>query len=96
MLSLKKNLRGALLGAMLCGLAIAATADEKININSADAATLAAAIDGIGPARAAAIVDWRAANGPFKTVDDLLLVKGIGAATLTKNRAQLTATTPAH
>ncbi|MEQ8232316.1 MAG: helix-hairpin-helix domain-containing protein [Gammaproteobacteria bacterium] len=73
---------------------LAAGAAERINLNTADAATLAAGIDGIGPAKAAAIVAWRDEHGPFKTVDDLLLVRGIGQATLDSNRERLTASTP--
>lgn len=73
---------------------LTAGAGERINLNAADAATLAAGIDGIGPAKAAAIVAYRAEHGPFKTVDDLLLVRGIGQATLDRNRDRLTAATP--
>lgn len=61
-----------------------------INLNTADAATLSEALSGIGAAKAEAIVRHREANGPFTQVDDLLEVKGIGAATLEKNRARLT------
>ncbi len=73
---------------------LTAGAGERINLNAADAAALAAGIDGIGPAKAAAIVAYRAEHGPFKTVDDLLLVRGIGQATLDRNRDRLTAATP--
>lgn len=61
-----------------------------VNLNTADAATLSEALSGIGAAKAEAIVRHREANGPFTQVDDLLEVKGIGAATLEKNRARLT------
>ena len=50
-----------------------------VNINTADAKTLAKELDGIGPAKAQAIVDYRQKNGSFKTADDLLKVEGIGA-----------------
>lgn len=56
-----------------------------IDINSADAKTLEG-LDGIGAAKAAAIVEYRAKNGPFKSVADLEKVPGIGEATVTKNR----------
>jgi competence protein ComEA len=79
-------------GLLLSSLALAGA--DRINLNAANAETLAATIVGIGPAKAAAIVDFRRQHGPFKTVDDLLLVKGIGDATLTKNRERLTATSP--
>jgi competence protein ComEA len=65
------------------GLLLAAT---PVNINQADAATIAKSLDGIGQSRAQAIVDWRTAHGPFKKADDLHHVKGIGKATIERNR----------
>ena len=61
-----------------------------ININTADAPVLAQGIDGVGEKRAQAIVDYRNVHGPFTTVDGLSRVKGIGAATIEKNRDNLT------
>jgi competence protein ComEA len=58
-----------------------------VNINSADAATLADRLYGVGLKKAQAIVIFREQNGPFKSVDDLVNVTGIGAATLEKNRS---------
>lgn len=74
--------------AVLLGLAMAlpAFAATPVNINKADAATLAKSLDGIGPAKAQAIVAWRDEHGPFKSADDLGQVKGIGPATLERNR----------
>ena len=67
-----------------------AYADQSaININSADAATLAS-LDGIGDSKAEAIVAYREANGPFVTTQDLSNVKGIGARTVEKNAERLT------
>lgn len=60
-----------------------------VDVNTADAAAISAALQGVGPAKAKAIVDYRQANGPFKTVDDLLKVKGIGPAILKKNQADI-------
>ena len=57
-----------------------------ININTADASELTK-LKGIGPKKAEAIVAWRKENGNFRSVDDLLEVKGIGEATLDANRA---------
>ena len=57
-----------------------------VNINTADAKTLARELDGIGPAKAQAIVDYRQKNGTFKTANDLLKVEGIGAKVLEQNR----------
>lgn len=60
-----------------------------VNINSADAVTLAD-LDGIGASKAEAIIAYREANGPFETAQDLSNVKGIGARTVEKNAERLT------
>ena len=70
----------------LPGLLFAAT---PVNINQANAATIAKSLDGIGPSRAEAIVAWREAHGPFKKADDLHHVKGIGKATIERNRSAI-------
>jgi competence protein ComEA len=56
-----------------------------VDINTADAAALEA-LPGIGPSIAQAIVEWRTANGPFASVDELEDVPGIGPATLAEIR----------
>jgi comEA protein len=56
---------------------------EKININSASEEQLRE-LPGVGPVTAAKILKYREANGNFSKVDELLQVKGIGAATLEK------------
>ncbi len=61
-----------------------------ININKADAATLASALRGVGMSRAEEIVRYRETYGAFESVDELLDVKGIGPATLDSNRALIT------
>jgi competence protein ComEA len=69
----------------------AATADAaagKVNINSASAKELMA-LSGIGEKVAQRIVQFREANGPFKSVDDLKRVDGVGGAVLERNRARL-------
>jgi len=63
-----------------------------VNINTADAATLAQGVNGIGPSKAQAIVDYRAANGSFASVDDLVKVQGIGFKTLDRIREFVIAT----
>jgi len=60
-----------------------------VNVNSADAATLARELDGIGPVKAQAIVDYRQKNGPFRSADDLLRVDGIGERVLEQNRGNI-------
>ncbi len=60
-----------------------------VNVNTADAETISAELQGVGLAKANAIVDYRKAHGPFKSVDDLTLVKGIGERTVEINRAYI-------
>lgn len=62
---------------------------EKVDLNSADAATLQRELAGVGEAKAKAIVTYRDSNGPFSSVDELLEVKGIGKAILERNRDKL-------
>ncbi|MFQ5488511.1 MAG: ComEA family DNA-binding protein, partial [Gammaproteobacteria bacterium] len=62
---------------------------QTVNINSADAEELAAAIKGVGQKSAHAIVAYRQQHGPFRSVEELAKVKGIGQATIDKNRASL-------
>jgi len=65
-----------------------AIGDERININTADAATLQL-IHGIGESRAKAIIAYRDEHGPFKTVDELVNIPGIGIKTLESMREQV-------
>ncbi len=60
-----------------------------VNINTATADSLAFNIKGVGKKKAEAIIAYRQANGPFKSIDELLKVKGIGPKILVKNRADL-------
>jgi competence protein ComEA len=62
---------------------------EPVNINTADANALAKALNGIGPAKAKAIVTYREKNGPFKTADQLAMVEGISQKVIDKNRADI-------
>lgn len=66
------------------------TALTRISINAADAATMAEHLVGIGPAKAEAIVSWRTAHGRFTEAEQLLQIKGIGQATLNKNKSRIT------
>ena len=78
------------------GLAMAEPSDEMrsmavsadyqpVNVNKASATRIAAAMKGVGLKTASAIVAYRQANGPFKSIDELAEVKGIGMATVRKN-----------
>ena len=69
---------------------------DPVDINSADAETLASSIDGVGERKAQAIVEYREANGPFARVDELANVRGIGTKTVDSNRNNLTVVTPAQ
>lgn len=68
----------------------AVEASQMININTADAETLAAELSGIGTARAQAIVSYREQHGPFTSVQALLEVDGVGPTILANNRHLLT------
>ena len=70
-------------------LSASAFAAGGVNINTADANALDTALVGVGPAKAQAIVEYRQANGPFKSADQLAQVKGIGPATVEKNRDRI-------
>ena len=65
------------------------TAGEPVNINQADAKTLAAAINGVGMKRAQAIIAYRSEHGPFDSVEALSEVPGIGSKTVSDNRDRL-------
>jgi competence protein ComEA len=62
---------------------------EPVNINTADAGALAKALNGVGPAKAKAIVAYRDKNGPFKSVDQLAMVEGITQKLIDRNRADI-------
>lgn len=75
--------------ALLCYAGLAAAAGP-VNINTADAATLSKQLKGIGPSKAAAIVEYRQKHGPFKSIDQLTQVKGIGEKVIAMNRDAIT------
>src|ERR1043166_5913576 len=73
-------------GLVLCSLTANA---GPVDINTADASTLAKELNGVGPARAQAIVAYRTEHGPFKSVDDLRLIKNIPQKLIDNNRELL-------
>lgn len=76
----------ALTLALLCTGPAAA---EPVNVNTASAEEIAAALKGVGPNKAAAIVAYREKHGPYKAPEDLARVKGIGEKTVADNRADI-------
>jgi competence protein ComEA len=86
---MSRTLAAALLLAW-CGSAFAVgEADESVNINTADAATLARVLTGVGQSRAEAIVRYREEHGEFLDVYELANVKGIGERTVEMNEAKI-------
>ena len=69
--------------------AAAVKAPAPVNVNTA-AATQLVRLPGIGKTTADRIIAYRTEHGPFKTVDDLVKVKGIGKKTLEKLREMVT------
>ncbi len=81
-----KGLSAAFVAAtLLAPIAIAGSVD----VNTADAKTLARELDGVGKAKAEAIVSHREKNGPFKNADDLAKVKGLGKKLVEQNKPNL-------
>jgi competence protein ComEA len=79
--------RAAMLALLVCSPL--ATHAGPVNVNAADAATLARELVGIGPSKAQAIVAHREKHGAFRSAEDLARVKGIGAKTVERNRELL-------
>ncbi|MEF3168649.1 MAG: helix-hairpin-helix domain-containing protein [Deltaproteobacteria bacterium] len=77
-----------LVRSFLLALLLAVPAFARVDINTADQATLEA-VKGLGPAKAAAIIEYRNAHGKFKSVDELTNVKGIGPKILEKIKDQV-------
>ena len=76
---------------LACALlfASAVLAADKVDVNSADAATIDRVLVNIGPSKAQAIVAHRDANGPYKSLEQLAKVKGIGLKTVELNRDRI-------
>lgn len=75
------------LAVFLCLSSVSMAAEPKppVNINTADVATLAAGLIGVGESKAKAIISYREAYGPFEALEELTAVKGIGESLLKKN-----------
>jgi len=84
-----KATRTLVQGLIVSLMPIASAWAGPVNVNTADATTIAKELDGIGPAKAQAIVEYRQKNGPFKTPEDLLKVEGIGDKVLDQNKGNI-------
>lgn len=62
---------------------------KAVNINTADAATLADGLVGVGQSKAEAIIAYRKQHGPFKSLEQLAEVKGIGDKLVQKNHDRI-------
>ena len=60
-----------------------------VNINTASAAEIAEALNGIGLSKAQAIVDYREAYGLFSRADEIVFVRGIGDSTYENNKTDI-------
>lgn len=84
-----RSLLGVLGLSVLCMAQPALAEPDSVNVNAADAQTLADVLDGVGLSRAEAIVEYRNANGSFQDVYDLANVKGIGDRTIELNEERI-------
>lgn len=91
MKTLYSFLLASLIWVMPFGLLQAAPA---VDINSADSETMVDQLVGIGPQKAMEIIRYRQKNGPFKTINALAEVKGIGLKTVEQNRSRMMVAPP--
>ena len=85
---MRKLLLAFIMGFAICGIALAA-----VNINTATKDELVS-LKGVGEKRAQAIIDYRKKNGPFKTVDDLEKVPGIGPGIMKQIKSHISVSGP--
>ena len=83
-----KNLLNAFLLTLMMAVSGFALAEE-VNVNTADAQTIADNLKGVGLKKAEAIVAWRTENGKFTDLAALEQVKGIGQKTVEKNKENI-------
>ncbi len=81
-----KNIARRIAGCLAVAFFPLAAFGGPVNVNTADAETLSAELNGVGLSRAQAIVEYRETHGPFRSVEQLVEVTGIGTRTLELNR----------
>lgn len=84
-----KNIKGLLTGVAVSLLLPLYAWAGPVNVNTANAETLSAELQGVGLTKAQAIVDYRKKHGPFQSAADLIEVKGIGTRTVEINRGNI-------
>lgn len=84
-----KNAILALILALSLNGAVLAAEEMQVDVNRATAEQLAEALVGVGRSKAEAIVTYREENGPFRHIDELINVRGIGMATVDNNRERI-------
>lgn len=87
-MTIKRAMGAALLLASLLAGPVLASPDS-VNINSADAESLAEVLNGVGLTKARAIVEYREQHGAFRDAYELANIKGIGERTVEKNEARI-------
>ena len=93
-----QNIFATLVAVLLLSLGSVSYANDEIegagvttvNVNEADAATIANTLVGVGFSRAKAIVEYREQHGKFYSPEELTAVKGIGESTVNKNLMRIT------
>lgn len=89
MIAFRKVFCGLLLSVLSAWSYAVGESEEQVNINTADAPTLARVLDGVGESRAEAIVRYRQEHGQFVDVYELANVKGIGERTVELNESRI-------
>ena len=74
---------------LLLALVFSISYADPVNINQADAETLADVLVGVGMSKAQAIVAYREENGKFYSAEELTAVRGIGESTIAKNNTKI-------
>ena len=90
MKNIKNGINALALAAMLAFSGTAFSYDaQEVNINTADAQSIAESLNGIGLKKAEAIVAWRTERGNFTELSSIDQVKGIGQKTVEKNKGYI-------